>query len=224
MLTPFQQEVAAILGEVTQDDDFAVGGGAALQLHGVVDRVSKDIDAYTTSYDPAVYERVEKNMVTALTSRGYNVTVTKRLDWFRAMTITEPHTGEQVGIDLGVMSRAAPAENMPPIGRVLALTDVREGKLDALLNRAAARDFTDIDALIQNGRWALDGIATSIQTRHPETSIEEVAQAFESVSQVDTWEFSDLNMTDTDVKELAQRFHDYAQQLTQLAASQGTIS
>jgi hypothetical protein len=44
MLTPVQRAVAEIIGR-TVGQDFALGGGAALQIHGVVDRASRDLDA-----------------------------------------------------------------------------------------------------------------------------------------------------------------------------------
>lgn len=42
------------------------------------------------------------------------------------------------------------------IGPVLHPDDVMAGKMDALYNRAAARDFLDIDAAITTGRYTLD--------------------------------------------------------------------
>ena len=42
------------------------------------------------------------------------------------------------------------------IGPVLHLDDVMAGKMDALYNRAAARDFLDVDAAITSGRYTLD--------------------------------------------------------------------
>jgi Nucleotidyl transferase AbiEii toxin, Type IV TA system len=42
------------------------------------------------------------------------------------------------------------------IGPVLHPDDVMAGKMDALYNRAAARDFLDVDTAITSGRYTLD--------------------------------------------------------------------
>jgi hypothetical protein len=42
------------------------------------------------------------------------------------------------------------------VGPVLHPDDVMAGKMDALYNRAAARDFLDVDAAIISGRYTLD--------------------------------------------------------------------
>ncbi|WP_198152901.1 hypothetical protein [Pseudofrankia sp. DC12] len=44
----------------------------------------------------------------------------------------------------------------PELGPVLHPDDVMAGKVDALCNRAAARDFLDVDAAISGGHYTLD--------------------------------------------------------------------
>jgi hypothetical protein len=51
--------------------------------------------------------------------------------------------------------RAQPPVQMD-IGPVLHPDDVMAGKMDALYNRTAARDFLDVDAAITSGRYTLD--------------------------------------------------------------------
>ena len=50
------------------------------------------------------------------------------------------------------------------IGPVLHPDDVLAGKMDALYNRAAARDFLDIDAAIRSGRYTLERLCVLAET------------------------------------------------------------
>lgn len=49
--------VARILGAAIGDDGFALGGGYALQAHGIVDRPSKDLDSYAAAMDVDMFAR-----------------------------------------------------------------------------------------------------------------------------------------------------------------------
>ena len=48
MLTPLQSRILAVLNTVLTEEGFAVGGGVGLQIHGVVNRDSSDIDVHTS--------------------------------------------------------------------------------------------------------------------------------------------------------------------------------
>ncbi len=64
--------------------------------------------------------------------------------------------------------RAQPPVQMD-IGPVLHPDDVMAGKMDALGNRAAARDFLDIDAAVSGRRYTPEQLCDLAQSRqmHP---------------------------------------------------------
>ena len=74
MLTPLQSRILAVLNTVLTEEGFAVGGGVGLQVHGVVNRDSSDIDAYTARFDPSVFVRVEERVRSRLAADGLDVT------------------------------------------------------------------------------------------------------------------------------------------------------
>ena len=131
MLTPFQRQVAQLIGQALQPFGFALGGGQALQAHKIVDRLSRDLDNYSESLDPQIYENAEHAVVTSMTGHGYTTAVMLRDSWFRQIIVTDPATNEEVGIDLGYDFRKNPPVFITGIGPVLDIHDVVTGKVCA---------------------------------------------------------------------------------------------
>jgi hypothetical protein len=87
---------------------------------------------------------------------GLHVQVDLRLDTFARLHVTDPdEPGRQHRVELVANWRAQPPVQMD-IGPVLHADGVMAGKMDALYNRAAARDFLDVDAAIASGRYTLE--------------------------------------------------------------------
>ena len=51
MLSPLQQKVARLLQGLPEAEDFVLAGGAALIVHGDVDRLTRDLDFFTVEPD-----------------------------------------------------------------------------------------------------------------------------------------------------------------------------
>lgn len=51
MLSELQQRVARIVAGLADADDFVLAGGAALILHGMVERSTRDLDEFATASD-----------------------------------------------------------------------------------------------------------------------------------------------------------------------------
>jgi len=72
---PVQTEVAAAILRVTATHDFALAGAYGLNVRGVVDRPTEDVDLFTTrARGPA---DVLPAVTAALTDAGYTVQVTR---------------------------------------------------------------------------------------------------------------------------------------------------
>ena len=173
MLEGFHLDVAKVLGDSIAHEGFALGGGYGLQAYDIIDRPSKDLDAYAASYDPQVYARAERSLVTALEGRGYSCLITHRDDWFRGIQVTDPGTGQQVVVDLGYDYRTTPPIVVENIGPVLGIEDLVLGKVRALVDRQAERDFMDVDAILQTGRWSPDDLYAKITAIRPELGRED---------------------------------------------------
>jgi len=215
MLNSLQRDVLLLLGPVFESHGFALGGGAALLAHQVIDRKTNDLDNYAQSDDPVVYENVERAVMDALAHAGYAATVSRRLDWFRQIDILDPDDPDSVilTIDAGINTRTITPVRVAGYGLVLALDDVKAGKLDALIARSAARDFRDVDALIQGRYWSVPEIREYVQWQHPDLSLSEVADRFRLVSRVEPGDLTRAGASPDEIPALIRRFGRYADQI-----------
>jgi hypothetical protein len=168
MLSGFHLRIARAVLRAAEPFGFALGGGYALQAHRITDRPSADIDGYASVMDSSVFDGAEAAVVGALDAAGLAVDVVKRDSWFRALLVSDPETDEAVVVDLGYDYRRGEPVGLPGIGPVLSLEDVVAGKVRALYDRQAARDFLDIDAVLASGRWSVADLQTILDAIRPE--------------------------------------------------------
>ncbi len=197
MLTDFQRQIAQILGEALQPYGFALGGGQALQAHNVIDRPSKDLGNYSESLDPDVYEAAERSVLVALRSRGYTAEVTLSDSWFRQIIVSDPVTGEKVGVDLGYDYREKPPAHVTGIGPVLDIQDVVTGKVRALVDRQAERDYMDIDAVLSSGGWTVEALFDIVREIRPELSQADLLAILSAAHEGDPEEYAALGLNST---------------------------
>jgi Nucleotidyl transferase AbiEii toxin, Type IV TA system len=120
-----------------------ITGGYAVQAHGLVDRLSRDIDVATDSSVPM--ESLAGHVATALTERGWRVRVIGVDPISARFVVTEPESGEDCEVDILKEGFSQPPE-ATPYGPVLALDDVIGTKVRALADRGYPRDLVDIRA------------------------------------------------------------------------------
>jgi hypothetical protein len=122
---------------------FVITGGYAVQAHGLVDRLSRDIDVATESSIPM--EVMADTLIAGLTSRGWRVRVIGIESLSARFMVTDPVHGQDCEVDL-----LKEAFNWPPQdtqwGPVLGLDDVIGTKVRALSNRGYPRDLIDVRA------------------------------------------------------------------------------
>lgn len=143
---------------------FALAGGYALQAHGLVQRMSEDIDLFTDHRDPSHFVEAIEVVLEAYQEGGLEVTVLQQTDTFARLQAAEPATGATATIDL-----AADARQKAPIrvelGPVLAETDAVASKVAAVFSRGYARDYIDLAGILASGRYRpeqLMGMASAV--------------------------------------------------------------
>ena len=130
------------ISEVADVEGFALAGGAALIALGVVERITRDLDYFTTSA-PAV-NHMNPIVESSLRSRGFAVTRIREAAGFVRLDVRR---GDQsCEVDLAHDVRLWPAQDAP-IGKILSLEELAADKTLALFGRAAARDYIDVRAL-----------------------------------------------------------------------------
>jgi hypothetical protein len=147
---PLHRRLIEIGLSVADQHGFALAGGYAVQAHGFIVRPSEDVDLFGgIDMDcPAAAEHV----ASAYRSAEFDVEVIQSTPRYVRLWISGP--GSEVGCRVEVVAdvRFHPPVHME-LGPVLHPDDVAAGKTEALFNRALARDFIDVDALVESGRY-----------------------------------------------------------------------
>ncbi|MFB7409141.1 nucleotidyl transferase AbiEii/AbiGii toxin family protein [Streptomyces sp. NPDC056202] len=124
-------------------------GGYAVQAHGLVDRLSKDLDVATENPEPM--EKIAATVHAGLEQRGWQVRALETDPLSARLIVTDTSTGEECEVD--VLKEAL---WRPPVktrhGLVLSLEDVVGTKVRALADRGLARDLIDVRAAAD--RWS----------------------------------------------------------------------
>jgi hypothetical protein len=218
ILTPLQKRLVPVVAAVGRRYDLALGGSLALQALGIIERPTEDFDTYSRSSDPALYEAVERDIVSACRQAKLSASVSKSMDWFRCIDVSDPVTGEEVKIDVGMMGRTNKPIDDPTFGQVLAIEDQRAAKVDALATRAAARDYLDVDAIVRTGNWRITDIDEYVTKFHPEITRDEWVATLRGVRLVAPAEFAAYAVDGADLSAMSTRFADWARRLSQAPA------
>ncbi|MCY4621335.1 MAG: nucleotidyl transferase AbiEii/AbiGii toxin family protein [bacterium] len=157
MLTALQERTWRIIAALPEADGFALAGGSALILTGVVQRETSDIDvfgAYPRSAIPFA-EAAQR----VLTSEGLNPTVERWGDGFVRMRVTDG--ADTTYVDIAIDARRHPTV-ADPTGQVLNIRELAADKMLALVGRVAPRYYIDMWAITQRHHisdvidWASD--------------------------------------------------------------------
>src|SRR3954452_18952388 len=152
-------------------------------------------------------------VIAAYQTDGLDVDVDLRLDTFARLHVTDPNSPDQQHrVELVANWRARPPVQMD-IGPVLHPDDVMAGKMDALYNRAAARDFLDIDAAITRGRYTPDELCALAAAADAGFDSALFAQMFGSIARFDDQDFIDYGFEPRDVAAMRDRFRSWQEQL-----------
>ena len=147
-LTPLQRRAARILFDLPDSDGFALAGGSALVALGVVDRLTRDLDAFIAAEPgnpPGDVRPLATSFTAALAAEGWTVVLVRDHVTFARLLATLDD--ETIEVDLAVDS--PPLFPLQQVDGIPALTaeDLAARKVLAILDRTEGRDFTDLWAL-----------------------------------------------------------------------------
>jgi hypothetical protein len=177
---------------------FVITGGYAVQAHGLVDRLSRDIDVATDSAIPM--EALARDLEVGLTSRGWRVRVIGVDPISARFMVTDPGTAEDCEVDILKEGFNRPPE-ITPYGPVLALDDVIGTKVRALADRGYPRDLIDIRAASRI-RSQAELEALGRRCAWDEFSLEGLATRLSSALWRADEEFSAYGLSDEDIIDL----------------------
>jgi hypothetical protein len=148
----FHERLARVALRAADSYGFCLAGGYAVQAHGMVDRRSEDVDLFTTAAIDSQFPEAVRAVVQALSTDGLAVVVDLEYATFARLKVTDPVTGEESKLELGVDWRAHPPIEIS-IGPVLHPNDAVANKICALYSRAAVRDYIDVHGAVASGRY-----------------------------------------------------------------------
>ena len=184
-MDPLQEQLARIGLQVIGRRGFVLGGGHAIELHGMGDRPSEDIDLFSAQRGSPT--AVADDVLDAFTRAGFTVIVGLRTADLVQMEVTDAQ-GRGCKVDLGVFWRAR-APVLLDIGPVLHPDDAVAGKMDALFNRWAPRDFLDVGAILASGRYTRQQLMSVAAEHNPGFGPEAFAESLSYLHRIPDREF-----------------------------------
>jgi hypothetical protein len=154
-MNDLQQRLARAGLEALAPRGFVLAGGYALQAHNLVDRPSEDIDLFTNDWDPSGFSQAVAAASTAFEQAGCDVTVIRRAETFARLRVVDRVTGQEGSVDLAADARSTPPALLA-IGPVLSEEEAVASKVAALFSRGEARDYLDVAAILDTGRYDQD--------------------------------------------------------------------
>lgn len=218
-LTDLHRRLLADVLAIGAPYPLVITGGCAVQAHGLVDRLSQDLDVATEN--PASIAEIVAVVSDGLATRGWSVRQIETGALSGRLIATDPQSGEECEVD--VLKEAfwsPPAET--EYGPVLALDDVIGTKVRALADRGAVRDLIDVHAASQH-RTTAD--LETLGRRHArfEFSLQDLRDRLNGAEWWDDKDFTDYGLNPGQLADLRAWALAWAAELDARAAEQPTL-
>ncbi|MFJ9893816.1 nucleotidyl transferase AbiEii/AbiGii toxin family protein [Streptomyces sp. NPDC091280] len=176
----------------------ALTGGYAVQAHGLVNRLSQDLDVATEN--PERMEDIATAVCTGLEERGWHVRALETDPLSARLIVTDPASNEECEVDVLKETLWRPPVHTEH-GLVLSLEDVVGTKVRALADRGLARDLVDVQAAAD--RWSHIGLE-ELGRRHARDSFDlrELQARLGGADWIDDTEFAAYGLDDPAITEL----------------------
>lgn len=202
-ITDFQAEVARVFFAMPEAGSFLLAGGLALAAHGLTDRPTEDLDAFT-SKAVAAFRR-------AAVERQWRVDTVQVSETFVRLSVA----GEAALIvDIALDSPPDLPPTMSILGPTFAPEELAARKLLALFDRAMPRDFVDVFRLVR--RWERDDLMGLAGTIDPGFDVTAFAMA---MRQLNRYRNEDIPIAAAELPELRSYFHAWVDDLGSAGAS-----
>jgi len=206
-----QREVATIALREAARHGFALAGGNALIVHGLVDRPTDDVDLFSDQESgvAAAAEGVQR----ALREAGFQAERQDRAggleEIFEGMgeglaewIITAP-SGQQTMLQMAYFDRSHGPVTMD-VGPVLDLEDLAGGKVVALVSRVEPRDYVDTAAALRH--YTPDQLVAFARRLDPGLEDRDFADALRQLDRMPDRIFARYGLSPQDVGRLRDQF------------------
>ncbi|GHS85879.1 hypothetical protein AGMMS50218_04500 [Actinomycetota bacterium] len=218
-MLPFHERLARIGLEATEQYGFVLAGGYAVAANGMGDRLSQDVDLFTNRTDVGDFARAVAALREAYRRAGLELDVTNVSATFLDVMVSDPHTGEASSIQLGLDYREHEPARLA-IGPVLDAQDAVANKMTALYSRGEARDFIDIDLVVQSGRFSRAQVLELGDAREVEPlNRAMLAERFRTAGRYDDRQFARYGVDAAQRAQIVERFTDWAKAIDPLPSA-----
>jgi hypothetical protein len=187
-----------------------------VQAHGFVERVSQDVDLFTTMAAVADFPTAQAEVAMALRNDGLDVVVERDGPTFARLAVSDPVGGNASILELGADWRAYPPVTLA-IGPVLHPADAAANKLCALFGRAAVRDYVDVHGVLVDGRFTGDELLRMAAEHDPGFHSAMFAEALRAVRRFPASAFEPYKLTPDEVDALTARLLGWAESIESAA-------
>jgi hypothetical protein len=207
----FHRQVAGIALTAAARHGFALGGGNALIAHGIVDRLTEDVDLFTDRDDGVALaaDAVESALLAAGLQADRQDKTGGLADLFEGMgdqmaewIVSEPDGG-QMTLQMAYIDRCCKPVRMD-VGPVLDLDDVVGSKVCALASRVATRDYVDTAAALR--RYSVEQLIGLAHRLDPGLTGRDFADAGDRLDSMADDVFARYGLSQQDVAELRRQF------------------
>ena len=206
-----QRDLTRIALGALEGHSFALAGSGAIREHGLVDRLTHDVDLFTNSYDMESFNTAVDGLLQELRGGGYDVDELRRDGLFCQLVITTDD-GRSVDMDLGYDWRAQEPASLA-LGPVLNVEDAVATKVNALYSRQEARDYIDVDAIRSSGRFTDAELIAATARRDDGFEIAMFIRQLEQVTRIEPERFAEYDVDPNDHAALTSRFLAWADEL-----------
>lgn len=210
-LTGLHQRLLADVLAVGAAYPLVLTGGYAVQAHGLVNRLSQDLDVATEH--PAQMADIAATLRIGLEGRGWRVRHVETDPLSARLVVTEVGTGEECEVDILKETLWRPVVKTEH-GPVLAVEDVVGTKVRALADRGLARDLIDVHAAAD--RWTHSELE-EFGRRHArgEFDLADLQLRLAGADWIDDTEFAAYGLDENDTAELRAWAQSWADEIAQ---------
>ena len=176
-LSELQRRVATVGLQAAKKYRFALGGGGALDVHGITHRFTADVDLHTDRL--GVMHQAAADVERALKDAGFQAERQPLEgrgvgEWNAEWWVPDPDGDDGVLLKLAIYGRQGRVKSLE-VGPVLAVRDVVASKTCCLVERGDPRDIVDVAEAL--GRWTAPELITMARIANPDLEDHEFAAA-----------------------------------------------
>jgi hypothetical protein len=215
VMDPEHAQVARIGLSAVRDQGFALSGGQAFNAHGIGVRKSQDVDLFTdrqTDFGTAV-----GRLQTAYREEGYQVDIARQSAEFAQFELTKD--GRTTQVDVGRDFRSRPPVETE-VGPMISAEDAVGSKVGAVYERGEAKDYIDLEAAAQSGRYSRDDLlALGDEREVTEIDRDLFAEQLDQAGRIPDAKYAEHGLSGEQTAALKQDMSNWAQQLRTRAAN-----